>query len=101
MPTLKRLATVLLLPFLGLTAYAMWQDGYIGLFMHQFSRPAGWQVLADLVIALLMMLYFIVPDAKKHNRNVWGWVLFTFVAGSIGPLFYFATQSADNAHHGE
>ncbi|WP_223789445.1 hypothetical protein [Marinicella meishanensis] len=50
------ITVMVLLLFLGLTAVAVWQHGYVGLFTFQLSSYAGMQVLADLVIALGLFL---------------------------------------------
>ena len=89
---IRMLAIVILIPFLALTSYAMSQVGYIGLFEYQLDSPAGLQVLVDLVIALLLVLIWLVPNAKKNGRNPLPWVLLTLTAGSIGPLLYLAFE---------
>jgi len=96
MPSLRTLAIVLLIPFTALTLYAVLEVGYIGIFDYQRHSPAGWQVFADLVVALLLVLYWLIVDAKKAGRNPWPWVVVTLFLGSIGPLLYlvFARKSA-------
>ena len=92
----KTLSIILLVPFLLLTAYAMSQVGYVGLFEYQLGSSAGWQVLADLVIALILVLTWLIPHAKENGRNPWLWVALTLTTGSIGPLLYFATSKKSN-----
>ena len=86
----RTLAIALLIPFLALTIYSVTQVGYIGLFTYHLASPAGWQVFTDLVIALLLVLIWLVPDAKAAGRNPWPWVVATLCLGSIGPLAYLA-----------
>ncbi len=64
------------------------QVGYIGIFDYHRHSPAGWQVFADLVIALLLVLLWLVPHAKESGRNPWPWVVLTLLLGSFGPLLY-------------
>ena len=64
------------------------QVGYIGIFYYHRHSPAGWQVFADLVIALLLVLLWLVPHAKESGRNPWPWVVLTLLLGSFGPLLY-------------
>ncbi len=90
------LAWCVLPPFLLLTAYALLEVGYLGLFSYQFHSPAGWQVLVDLVIALLLMLTWLVPEARKAGRNPWPWVVGTLLTGSVAPLVFLATQRRDH-----
>lgn len=82
------LAIAILIPFTLLTLYAVSQVGYIGIFEYHLHSPAGWQVIADLVIALVLVLIWLVPEARKAGRNPWPWVVATLLLGSIGPLLY-------------
>lgn len=84
----KLLALVILIPFSILTAYTICAVGYIGIFDYQRHSPAGWQVIADLVIACVLILSWLIPEAKKHGKNPWPWVVITMFLGSIGPLLY-------------
>ena len=88
----KTLAILILIPFTALTVYAVWDVGYFGIFDYQRHSSAGWQVFADLVIALVLVLTWMIPEAKRQGRNVWPWVLVTLVAGAFGPLLYLATR---------
>lgn len=92
--TRRTVAWIVLVPFLVLTAWAVAEDGLVGIFAHQTSRPAGWQVLVDLVIALVIVLSWLVPEARRAGRNPWPFVVATLLAGSIGPLLYLATAPA-------
>ena len=83
-------ASIVLLPFTALSLFALWQVGYIGLFQFQLQSAAGWQVLADLVIALVMVLSWMVPELKKAGYSPVPWIGLTLILGSFGPLFYLA-----------
>ena len=89
----RTLAIVLLIPFSLLTLYAVLEVGYIGIFDYQRHSPAGWQVFIDLVVALVLILSWLVVDARKSGRNPWRWVGATLFLGSIGPLLYLALSS--------
>ena len=91
MLTRKAIAISLLIPFTLLTIYAVVQVGYVGIFDYQRHSPAGWQVFFDLVVALLLVLTWLVPEARQQGRNPWLWVIATLLLGSIGPLLYLAT----------
>jgi len=84
----RTLAIAILIPFTLLTLYAVSQVGFIGIFEYHLHSPAGWQVIADLVIALVLLLTWLVPEARKAGRNPWPWVVATLLLGSIGPLLY-------------
>jgi len=97
MKQLKLLAIVLLVPFTALTAYAIQDVGLIGVFEHQLANGGGMQVFADLAIALVFVLCWLIPDAKKRGRTPWPYVLLTLAAGSFGPLLYFALHKEAGA----
>ncbi len=96
----RTLALVLLVPFALLTLYALQQVGYVGIFDYHRHSPAGWQVFADLVIALVLVLSWMIPEARKAGRNPWPWVVATVFLGSIGPLLYLAMGRGDRAAEG-
>ena len=90
MPNTRTIAIALLIPFLILTAHAVSQVGYVGIVDYQRHSPAGWQVFADLVIAILLILLWLVPNAQATGRNPWPYVAISIFLGSIGPLLYLA-----------
>ncbi|MCR9105642.1 MAG: hypothetical protein NXI15_10150 [Gammaproteobacteria bacterium] len=93
----KSLAITLLVPFVAFTVYALTQVGYVGLFTYQMQNAGGWQVLLDLVVALVLVLSWLIPDARANGRNPWPWVGATLFLGSIGPLAYLAFSKS--VHH--
>jgi hypothetical protein len=94
----RPIALTLIIPFALLSAYAVSQVGYWGIFDYHRHSPAGWQVFADLVIALILVLTWMIPNAKENGRNPWPWVLITLTLGSIGPLAYIAFGKVDDQH---
>ena len=46
------------------------------------------QVFTDLVIALVLVLLWLIPEAKRNGKSPWPWVVLTLVSGSFGPLLY-------------
>lgn len=85
---LKMIALVLLLPFSVLSAVALWEHGYFGIWKVQFMSYAAMQVIADLFIALVLVMIWMWHDARKTNRTFWPWAFLTLSAGSFGPLLY-------------
>lgn len=77
----------ILLPFALLSAYALREVGYLGLITSHL-HPAGLQVLTDLVIALVLVMAWMVHDARARGVTVWPYLLATLVLGSFGPLAY-------------
>ena len=92
MPNIRTIAIILLIPFAILTAYAVMQVGYIGILDYHRHSPAGWQVITDLVIAILLILLWLIPDAKASGRNPWPYAAISVFLGSIGPLLYLVLK---------
>jgi len=82
------LLLILTAAFSVLSGYALLEHGYLGLFQYQLLSSAGWQVLADLVIACTLIMIWMVDDARRQGRSVWPYLLLTLTAGSFGPLAY-------------
>jgi drug/metabolite transporter (DMT)-like permease len=75
-----------------LTAYSVVHvGGVIELVMIHLRHPAGWQIFADLVIAMCLLLIFVKQDAERTGRPFWPWAIFSITCGSFGPLLYFIT----------
>lgn len=73
-----------------LTAEALVDVGYFGIFEMHLQSSAGMQVLTDLVIVCLLACIWMVQDARQRGLSAWPFVVLTFAAGSFGPLFYLA-----------
>jgi hypothetical protein len=82
------LLIAVLVPFGVLTAEAVAEHGYLGILSYHFPSTAGWQVLADLVIACTLAMIWMVADARRTGRNAWPYVVATVFFGSFGPLTY-------------
>ena len=87
---------VVLAAFSALTIAAVAKHGYVGIFEYQFRSLAGLQVLADLSIALLLVLAWLWQDARANARNPYPWVVLTLATGSFGPLLYLLTAPRDS-----
>ncbi len=86
--------TIILILFGALSAVALWQHGYWGLFAPHFKTFGAGQVLADLVIAVSLAMLWMWHEAKATGRNVWPWLALSLVAGSFGPLLYLVTRKS-------
>ena len=85
----KQIAIALVLAdFVALSAYAVAQHGYVGIFTQHLVSAAGMQVLVDLVIALTIVMAWMWQDARARDINPVPYVLLTLGLGSIGPLAY-------------
>lgn len=79
---------VILVPFSLLSAYAMWQVGYLGIWTAGFTNWGTAQVLCDLIVTSLLAMLWMVSDARGRGMNAWPFVVVTLFAGSFGPLLY-------------
>jgi hypothetical protein len=86
------LLLLLLVPFAVLTALALWHQGVWGMIAPHFRTWGAAQVLADLVLALSLVLFWLWRDAKQCGRNPWPWLVATLLSGSFGPLLYLLTR---------
>ncbi len=93
---MRTISIVLLIPFTILTLYALTDVGYIGIFDYHRHSSAGWQVFADLVIALILVSCWVVKDARETGRSPWPWLAITLTLGSLGPLLYLALRPKEN-----
>jgi len=88
----RALLVLTLLLFGALSAVALWQHGYWGIIAPHFQSFGGGQVLADLVIALTLVMVWMWHDARAAGRNPWPWIVATLVVGSLSPLLYLLTR---------
>lgn len=78
--------------FSVLSAHAMLEVGYLGIWRAGFASWGGAQLLADLVIACSLAALWIHDDAGRRGLNPWPFVLITLAAGSFGPLCYLLAR---------
>ena len=90
---MQRALLILVLGAFGvLSAIAVARHGVVGIFTGPLENAAGMQVLADLAIALVLVLVWLWRDAKATGRNPVPWVVLTLATGSFGPLIYLLTR---------
>lgn len=95
MSAIKTLALAILVPFSLLSAYAVAEVGYVGIFTYHLPSPAGWQVFTDLVIAVLLICLWMIQDARRTGRTVWPYLVTSLFLGSFGVLFYLALAPSE------
>lgn len=78
--------------FGALSAMALLEVGYIGIFEQHLQNWAGMQVLTDLVIVCALAMIWMVQDARKSGITVWPFLVLTLTLGSFGPLFYLVAR---------
>lgn len=83
--------------FTAFTAWLVLTNGYVACWKQLLSTPLGWQVTADISIALFFVLSWIRRDARATSRPFWPYAAVTLTLGSLGPLFYFLLGPAKPA----
>jgi hypothetical protein len=74
--------------FSALSLYAIAEVGYFGIWQAGLAGSGALQLLVDLVIACLLIVFWMVRDARERGLNPWPFVLVTLGGGSFGPLLY-------------
>ena len=88
----KALLIFVLIVFGALTGYTLVHYGGLLSWLAFYTRdPASWQIFADLVITMGLLLVFIRRDAQANGRAFVPWAVFSLAVGSFGPLLYFIT----------
>lgn len=86
--------TILLADFVALTAYAIYQYGYVGFFTIATGNAVGIQLLTDLVIALSLFVTWMIPDARQRGITPFPYLVLILTLGSIGALAYMIRRQA-------
>ncbi|PKQ04980.1 MAG: DUF2834 domain-containing protein [Alphaproteobacteria bacterium HGW-Alphaproteobacteria-11] len=81
-----------ILAFGALSALALMEAGYLGIFLQHFETYAGLQVLTDLVIVCVLAIIWMVHDGRTSGVTPWPFVALTLAAGAFGPLFYLVAR---------
>jgi hypothetical protein len=81
--------------FTAFTAWVVGQTGFVGFYRQLLDSPVGWQVLADIGIALVLVLSWIARDARRTGRRFLPYLALTLGLGSIGPLLYLVLAPRD------
>lgn len=70
--------------FSAYTAVQIWQEGILMFWTNHSQNMTGVQVWWDLILAVLIALFFIAPRARKAGMNVPLWGLLVVSTASIG-----------------
>ena len=79
---------LVLAAFTALNVEALLTYGYVGFFEVLLSNIAGVLVMADIVIAISLILLWMVGDARERGLPFWPYAILGLLLGSIGPLSY-------------
>jgi len=91
---MRSLLIVVTALFSVFTLWVVGRTGLVGFYEQLLASPAGWQVFADIVIALTMVLAWLWHDARAGGRRFWPYAALTLALGSIGPLVYLLLSPA-------
>lgn len=80
------LAAALSAGFAAFTAVTIWAEGIMPVITNHTTNLWGVQVWYDLLIAVSIALFFVVPRARKAGMSIPLWVLFVGSTASIGLL---------------
>ena len=72
--------------FLGFTLVTILRDGVLPVWTNHTTNLWGVQVWWDLLFAVGIAAFFIVPRARAQGMNVLPWLLFVAATASIGLL---------------
>ena len=87
--------SVVLAGFSALTAYAVYQVGFLGIFELVLANVATTLAFVDLTIALTLVLTWMWNDARARGASFLPYALLTLTTGSIGPLLYLIVREGD------
>lgn len=83
---------LLLLDFVGLTAWVVATHGYLGFFEAAFASSATTLAFVDLSIMLGLGLAWMWDDARLRGATFWPYLLLTLGFGAAGPLAYLLAR---------
>jgi hypothetical protein len=96
MSTAQRIGIgLVLLAFLDLNAYVVWQYGYMGFWELVTANAATVAVVVDLTIALLFVTVWMWRDARRRGINLLPFMALTATLGSVGPLLYLVVHGRE------
>jgi hypothetical protein len=84
---------LVLADFAALTAYAVYQYGYVGFFEALLANAVGLTVFVDLCIALSLVMVWMWRDARERGISALPYIVVTLFTGSIGPLAYLIRRA--------
>ena len=74
--------------FAGWTGVIIAEHGYLGFLEVPMASAWGAQVGVDLVIALVLFAFWMIPDSKQLGLPGWLYFVAILFTGSIGALAY-------------
>ncbi|MCA9575499.1 MAG: hypothetical protein R3B40_30815 [Polyangiales bacterium] len=96
----KLLLSVLFVDFAALNAYVVYAMGYDGFVRAALDNVGTIAMLVDLAIALGLVLFWMVQDARRRGVSVLPYVPLMVLFGSVGPLLYLLRRPSEEATPG-
>ena len=84
---------LVLIDFVGLTGFAIYQDG-TNIFSLILGNWVTIQILADVTIALTLALIWMYHDTRQTGLSFVPYLLLTICTGSIGLLIYLIRRES-------
>ena len=84
----KFLLAFLFVDFAALNAYVVYTMGYDGFVRAVMDNVGTMTAMVDLAIALGLVLYWMLQDARRRGVNLLPYIPLTLAFGSVGPLLY-------------
>lgn len=91
----KLLLGFLFVDFAAFNAYVVYALGYDGFVREALASLGSIAVLVDLSIALGLVFYWMVQDARRRGVSVLPYVPLLVAFGSVGPLLYLLRRPED------
>ena len=90
--------------FFAFTAYTIFVEGLFGVWPEHVQSFWGNQIWFDLLLAVSISSYFLVPKARSLGMRTLPWVLFIMATASIGLLAMLARilylqENKENVQH--
>jgi len=93
----KLILWAILIDFGALTAWAIMEVGFIGIFQSATHNAGTIQIFFDLVVCALLFCAWMVKDAKSRGINPIPWIIGTCLTGSFAPLVYLIIREHQQA----
>jgi len=84
--------TTALAAFGGYSLWLLFEVGYVAIWQAGIASTAAFQILADLIIACLIIGTWMITDARKRGVVVWPWIIGVFATGTIAILAYLLVR---------
>ena len=94
------LLETVLIGFLALTGYVIWEHGYLGFFELALANTATMLLGLDLVIALTLAMVWMWNDAQERGTSAVPFAVITLTFGAAGPLLYLIFRERALAQSG-